>query len=286
MSTADKLNYAINAKLDIQKACIYQGVDLPDNAPFGDYGKYIRLLDTGGGFASEYEFTIIPDKDIDGFVLNINVLLLKHGIRTIKGTLDNDISFILTSDIPEDTNAYITLEYESDEVLTAGMHKIKLSSTQGETNFFITDVQYDSAGSYGILSLPGLSTNSNHWNMGWQFKMNSTCKCKGIRLYMPATQTCTCYLWHSNGTKLGEVQINVQANKWIEQRFNSPILLQQNEQYILSTYNPSDRYYCTASECTFNPKLQYITGKYDSTTEIMPRNSESNRMYPIIDVLL
>ena len=44
MSLADKLNYTIAAKLDVQQACIYQGVDLPDNAPFGDYGKYIRLL--------------------------------------------------------------------------------------------------------------------------------------------------------------------------------------------------------------------------------------------------
>lgn len=47
MSLADKLNYTIAAKLDVQQACIYQGVDLPDNAPFGDYGKYIRLLSGG-----------------------------------------------------------------------------------------------------------------------------------------------------------------------------------------------------------------------------------------------
>lgn len=33
MSLADKLNYTIAAKLDVQQACIYQGVDLPDNAP-------------------------------------------------------------------------------------------------------------------------------------------------------------------------------------------------------------------------------------------------------------
>ena len=52
MSLADKLNYTINAKLDIQKACIYQGVDLPDNAPFGDYGKYIRLLSGDGSSIS------------------------------------------------------------------------------------------------------------------------------------------------------------------------------------------------------------------------------------------
>ena len=63
MSLADKLNYTIAAKLDVQKACISQGVDLPDNAPFGDYGKYIRLLSGGGGFASEYEFTCIAEEN-------------------------------------------------------------------------------------------------------------------------------------------------------------------------------------------------------------------------------
>ena len=52
MSLADKLNYTIAAKLDVQQACIYQGVDLPDNAPFGDYGKYIRLLSGDGGSVS------------------------------------------------------------------------------------------------------------------------------------------------------------------------------------------------------------------------------------------
>ena len=83
MSLADKLNYTIAAKLDVQQACIYQGVDLPDNAPFGDYGKYIRLLSGGGGFASEYEFTCIAEENTM-WCFYISILLLnREYIKTV-----------------------------------------------------------------------------------------------------------------------------------------------------------------------------------------------------------
>lgn len=48
MSTADKLNYTIEAKNNIRDACIAKGVGVPDSAPFGEYGKYILALPTGG----------------------------------------------------------------------------------------------------------------------------------------------------------------------------------------------------------------------------------------------
>ena len=48
MSTVDKLNYTIEAKNNIRDACIAKGVGVPDSAPFGEYGKYILALPTGG----------------------------------------------------------------------------------------------------------------------------------------------------------------------------------------------------------------------------------------------
>ena len=48
MSTVDKLNYTIEAKNNIRNACIAKGVGVPDSAPFGEYGKYILALPTGG----------------------------------------------------------------------------------------------------------------------------------------------------------------------------------------------------------------------------------------------
>ena len=48
MSTVDKLNYTIEAKDNIRNACIAKGVGVPDSAPFGEYGKYILALPTGG----------------------------------------------------------------------------------------------------------------------------------------------------------------------------------------------------------------------------------------------
>ena len=48
MSTTDKLNYTIEAKNSIRNACIAKGVGVPDSAPFGEYGKYILALPTGG----------------------------------------------------------------------------------------------------------------------------------------------------------------------------------------------------------------------------------------------
>ena len=48
MSTTDKLNYTIEAKNNIRDACIAKGVGVPASAPFGEYGKYILALPTGG----------------------------------------------------------------------------------------------------------------------------------------------------------------------------------------------------------------------------------------------
>lgn len=140
MSLADKLNYTIAAKLDVQKACIYQGVDLPDNAPFGDYGKYIRLLDTGGGFASEYEFTCIAEENTMWYFY-IAILLLKQGVRTFKVYLDgNLIGTIDGTYIAEDKNTYVTFVLSYDNPILAGMHKVKIVADNESDTAYVTEV--------------------------------------------------------------------------------------------------------------------------------------------------
>ncbi len=140
MSLADKLNYTIAAKLDVQQACIYQGVDLPDNAPFGDYGKYIRLLSSGGGFESSYEFTCIAEEDTL-WCFYISILLLKHGIRTFKAYLDgNLIGTIDGTHIPEDENTYVTFTLSYDEPILAGIHKIKIVADNNADTSYVTEV--------------------------------------------------------------------------------------------------------------------------------------------------
>lgn len=140
MSLADKLNYTISAKLDVQQACIYQGVDLPDNAPFGDYGKYIRLLSGGGGFTSEYEFTCIAEENTL-WRFSIAILLLEHGIRTFKAYLDgNLIGTIDGTYISEDKNAYVTFTLSYDEPILAGIHKIKIVADNKANTAYVTEV--------------------------------------------------------------------------------------------------------------------------------------------------
>ena len=162
MSLADKLNYTINAKLDIQKACIYQGVDLPDNAPFGDYGKYIRLLSGGGGFPSEYEFTCIAEENTM-WCFYISILLLKHGIRTFKAYLDgNLIGTIDGTHISEDKNTYVTFTLSYDNPILAGIHKVKIVADNESDTAYVTEV---------IVSFPlskYCQTTEGMTNISWQ----------------------------------------------------------------------------------------------------------------------
>lgn len=143
MSIADKLNYTIDAKLDIQTACIYQGVDLPDNAPFGDYGKYIRLFSSGGGFESEYEFTCIAETDTL-WCFFIAILLLKNGVRTFEVFLDDvSLGTLDGSSISSDINTYHVFPLLYANTITAGIHKVKVVSADNAKTAYVTEVVTD-----------------------------------------------------------------------------------------------------------------------------------------------
>lgn len=143
MSLADKLNYTIDAKLDIQGACIFQGVDLPDNAPFGDYGKYIRLLSGGGGFESEYEFTCIAEVDTL-WCFFIAILLLKNGVRTFEVFLDGvSLGTLDGSSISSGINTYHVFPLPYADTITAGIHKVKVVSADDAKTAYVTEVVTD-----------------------------------------------------------------------------------------------------------------------------------------------
>lgn len=140
MSLADKLNYTIDAKLDIQRACIFQGVDLPDNAPFGDYGKYIRLFSSGGGFTSSYEFTCIADNDTS-WCLYISILLLRNGVRNFTVYFDNVLlSNIDATDISSELNKYVTFTVSISDVISAGIHNVKVIADNDAQTAYVAEV--------------------------------------------------------------------------------------------------------------------------------------------------
>lgn len=139
---ADKLNYSIASKKDVQEACIYQGVEISDTTPFGEYGKYIRLLKTAGGFDSFYEFTIIVDEDSNNYSLSINIFFLKHGVRKFKIFLDDVEVSSLFSSFPDNEEDYIILTHSIDGVIKKGIHKIKIKSLNQENNYYVSNISY------------------------------------------------------------------------------------------------------------------------------------------------
>lgn len=46
---ADKLDYAYNARVDVQEAINTKGVGCTDSTPFCEYGALIRSIQSGGG---------------------------------------------------------------------------------------------------------------------------------------------------------------------------------------------------------------------------------------------
>lgn len=141
---------------------------------------------------------------------------------------------------------------------------------------------------YGITSLPSSkSTATNKWEMGYKFRANEDMIISGLRVYMPATQTVTANLWGDSSSPLAKVTIQVtSANTWVEGHFDSPVTLLSGKEYIVSCFNNSTRYYGSGSAAIFNLKITYLIGVYGSTANAKPSGTESNRLYPFIDIII
>lgn len=140
---------------------------------------------------------------------------------------------------------------------------------------------------YGIIALPSNpSSTPNHYEMGWQFTVNEEIKVSGLRVYLPTAQTVVGHLWGSSSTAIGTVTIVAQANTWSEALFDAPITLTTGTTYTISCYNESNRYYASASALTYNSKVNFVSGVYNSSRNYKPTSKETGSNYPFIDIVI
>ena len=140
---------------------------------------------------------------------------------------------------------------------------------------------------YGIIALPSNpSSTTNHYEMGWQFTVNEEIKVSGLRVYLPTAQTVVGHLWGSSSTAIGTVTIVAQANTWSEALFDAPVTLTPGTTYTVSCYNESNRYYANASTLTYNSKVNFVSGVYNSSRNYKPTSRETGYNYPFIDIII
>ena len=141
---------------------------------------------------------------------------------------------------------------------------------------------------YGILAEPANYTNeNNHWEMGWLFTVGAeNIKIGGLRVKFPMAQNTTAHLWDYTGNLLASVEIVAVAADWVTGFFDGSIELAAGESYVISCYNPSNRYYSGSGNFTFNDKIRYGGGRYIANQNAFPTNVESNTVYPMIDIVI
>lgn len=141
---------------------------------------------------------------------------------------------------------------------------------------------------YGIIGEPAsFTTKWNHLELGWSFDVGSEdIDVLGLRIKMPDVQTSNGNLWLSDGTLLKTVEITAIAEEWSEAYFDEPITLVSGNIYVISFYNPGNRYQESASSFVFNSKITYVSGHYGSTQGSFPADKESDGLYPVVDIII
>jgi hypothetical protein len=139
---------------------------------------------------------------------------------------------------------------------------------------------------YGIESYSGLTTATNNFELGYVFTANEDMIICGLRVMYPAVQTTTAHLWDSSGNLIAYADITAEAGAWVESMFDTPVQLESGKTYTVSCYNTSTRYQGDRSNFTFSSKITYIAGVYNSTRNSFPSSRESNRMYPLVDIII
>ena len=140
---------------------------------------------------------------------------------------------------------------------------------------------------YGMKTLPSSYSawmaNREH---GWAFTVNETIQVAGLRVYLPDAQTVTASLWVSNdNTALRQTQINSVGNTWSEGAFEK-ITLETGKTYIISCYTANCYYTSNARSATYDPRINYSTGRHGTTRGVRPDRTESNYTYPFIDIII
>ena len=144
------------------------------------------------------------------------------------------------------------------------------------------------ANEYGMKTLPsGYQTWGAYREHGWSFTVNESIDVIGLRAYLPDTQTIPANLWVSDSnTVLRQVQITTMANTWCEALFSEKITLEAGKTYIVSCYTDNCYYTSNARSATYDSRISYGTGRYGSTRGARPNGTESNYIYPFIDIII
>lgn len=144
---------------------------------------------------------------------------------------------------------------------------------------------------YGILSENvSYSISNSSYEMGWRFKTNSTpFYFYGFRVKAPNAVTKTCRLWDSSNRAIAEATISgtTVAGQWTEFLLSTPLILDPNTVYTISTQTNSNYYYAYVSgnNFTFNPLITFQNGKAGSPNSY-PSNYTEQYIYPMIDMII
>lgn len=142
---------------------------------------------------------------------------------------------------------------------------------------------------YGITKEPStFNTTSNSYEMGWAFKVKQKIYLRGFRVKFPSNQTVIANLWDYNTTSLLCTSSDIvvtKSNTWIECLLKTPIVLEAEKNYIITTYNTSNRYYASPNNFTFNTDyIIFLNGRYGYSKGSYPSYTE-NMLYPLIDLI-
>ena len=139
---------------------------------------------------------------------------------------------------------------------------------------------------YGILTYSSLGNTSSHYEMGYKFTANENINVCGLRVMYPSAQETTAHLWDSSGNLIASANVTAIANEWVEVLLNKTIVLESGKTYCVSCYNTSSRYYAEKRNFTFNKKITFAAGVYNSTQNSFPRNEEVGYVYPLVDIII
>lgn len=144
---------------------------------------------------------------------------------------------------------------------------------------------------YGILSQNSVgSTLSNFGENGWKFTVGATdIKISGFRVKVPNSESVTCKLWDVAASSLiGTATVTSVSGTWTEVYLASAVILTSGHSYLVTAISTAIYYYGSATSTTsFNSKISYVTGVHRRPpTSAMPAATETNYMYPHVDIII
>lgn len=142
---------------------------------------------------------------------------------------------------------------------------------------------------YGILEETDINTKSgNSFEIGWAFKPTRNIYCFGFKLRKPSANSLVANLWELSTQKniYRSKSIDVAGGlDWVSILIDTPILLEKDKTYIITTYTESNYYAGTASKFSFNPRITFIEGRFHNSKNNFPTGYLATAIWPCIDII-